>query len=302
MTAMKTFRLIVLLLGSFLVMDDGCAELIEARVTTTRDFGYVLGDVIHATLDVPMTLDEQLDAESLPKPGPLNRWLELRRLWHESVGEVRRIHFEYQLFYIPLAVKTLTIPPMTLRRKTSQGDQQPIEVPAWPVTVAPIHGLAVMAEGGMRLLQPEEPPARPDHQQYLRNAGLALILALAAFAYWAHLRGFLTLGRQGRHYRAAYRGLRKLMRSPPTSDNLRSGFLLLHRAFEQTLGKPLFAEDLPRFFEQHPDYQSLRGEIESCFKASYLLFFGSSLPSESFDLARLSALARACLRLERQRS
>jgi hypothetical protein len=39
MTAMKTFRLIVLLLGSFLVMDDGCAELIEARVTTTRDFG-----------------------------------------------------------------------------------------------------------------------------------------------------------------------------------------------------------------------------------------------------------------------
>lgn len=300
MTAMRKLGLSALMLASFLFFDGLRAEIIKARVSTTRDFGYVLGDVIQATVDVPMTLDEQLDADSLPKPGPLNRWLELRRIWHESVGEVRRIHFEYQLFYIPLAVKTLAIPPMTLQRKTSQGDQQPIEVPAWPVTVAPIHGLAVMAEGGMRLMQPDEPPARPDIQQYLRHAGLAMMLSLAAFAYWAHLQGFLTLGRKGRYYRAAHRGLRELMKSPPTPDNLRAGFLLLHRAFEQTLGKPLFAEDLPVFFERHPDYRSLRVEIESCFRASYLLFFGNAVSPESFDLARLSDLAFACLRLERQ--
>jgi mxaA protein len=296
------FRLSGLLLGLTFFIQDLPAEIVEARVTTTRDFGYVLGDVIDTTVDVPMVVGQQLETESLPRPGPLNRWLEVRRVWRESVGNVDRIHLEYQLFYIPLAVKTLTIPSMTLQRRTPAGDHQPIEVPGWPVTIAPIHGPAVMAEGGMRLFQAEETPASPSKRQYQRNAGLALILSLAAFTCWAYLQGHLTLGHRGRHFRVAHQGLRELMQSPPSLESLRTGFLLLHRAFDQTLGKPLFAEDLPGFFEQHPDYRSLRGEIESCFQASYLLFFGNSPSPENYDLARLHALARACLRLERQRS
>lgn len=286
-----------------LLADPSGAEVVEARVETARDYGHVLGDVIHGTLDIPSHAGQALDTETLPRPGPVNRWLELRRVWTEPLGSrLLRLHLEYQVFYVPLAVKTLTIPAMTLQRTTPDGGRQPIEVPAWPITVAPIHGPAVMAEGGMRLMQPDASPERPDTRGPARNMALFLALALAALAYLGHMNGYLTLGRQGRHFRAARRSLRALMRQPQGPDTVRAGFLLLHRAFERTLGSPLFAEDLPRFFEQNPDYRALRGEIGAWFQASYQLFFGTEGSPGDYGLERLDALALACLRLERQRS
>lgn len=298
-TAARLWR-IVWLTG--LLGDPAGAAVVAARVETARDYGHVLGDVIHATLDIPSHAGHALDTGTLPRPGPVNRWLELRRVWTEPRGsQLFRLHLEYQVFYVPLAVKTLTIPAMTLQRLAPDGGRQPIDVPAWPITVAPIHGPAVMAEGGMRLMQPDAPPERPDTRRPARNMALFLALALVALAYLGHLGGYLTLGRQGRHFRAARRELRALMRQPQKPDTVRAGFLLLHRAFEQTLGRPLFAEDLPRFIEQHPDYHPLRGEIGAWFQASYRLFFGAAGSSGDYGLERLDALALACLRLERQR-
>jgi mxaA protein len=277
------------------------AEVIEARVSTARDYGHVLGDVIPAILEIPRVAGHELDADSLPKAGPVNRWLELRRVWAEPRDpQPLRIHLEYQVFYIPLAVKTLDIPAMTLRRKTPDGGHQFIEVPAWPITVAPIHGPAVMAEGGMRLMQADALPARPDSSGPLRVMGVSLILVLAGLGYWGHARGYLTLGRRGRYFRAARKGLRSLMHQPRTPETLRAGFLLTHRAFEGTQGWPLFAEDLPRFFERCPDYRALQSEIEACFQASYGLFFGAVDSSLDYTLERLDALCLACLRLERR--
>lgn len=277
------------------------AEVIEVRVSTARDYGHVLGDVIPAILEIPSVAGHELDADSLPQAGPVNRWLELRRVWTEPRHpQPLRIHLEYQVFYIPLSVKTLDIPAMTLQRKTPGGGRQPIEVPAWPITVAPIHGPAVMAEGGMRLMQADALPARPDTSEPLRVMGLSLMMALLGLIYWGHLRGYLTLGRRGRYFRAARKGLRPLMRQPRTPDTLRAGFLLTHRAFEGTQGRPLFAEELPRFFEHCPDYRALQPEIEACFQASYRLFFGAVDTSLDYSLERLDALCRACLRLERK--
>lgn len=279
------------------------AEVLEARVETARDYGHVIGDVIHGTLDIPKMAGHEFDADSLPKPGALNRWLELRRVWLEPRGgQPPRIHLEYQVFYVPLAVKTLTIPGMTLQRKTPVGGRQPIEVRSWPITVAPIHGPAVMAEGGMRLMQPDAPPALPDSRGVVMGMTLSLALALVSLAYLGHVNGYLTLGRRGRHFRAACKGVRALMRQNRRQDTLRAGFLLMHRAFERTLGKPLFAEDLPRFYQQYPEYRALRSDIEAWFEASYRLFFGAGAPPEDYTLERLHALCCACLRRERQRS
>ena len=279
------------------------AEVLEARVETARDYGHVLGDVIHGTLDIPKVAGHDFDADSLPKPGALNRWLELRRVWLESRGgQPLRIHLEYQVFYVPLAVKTLTIPGLTLRRKTPDGGRQPIEVRSWPITMAPIHGPAVMAEGGMRLMQPDALPTLPDSRGLVAGMALSLTLALVSLAYLGHVNGYLSIGRRGRHFRAARRGLRALMRQNRNQDTLRAGFLLTHRAFERTLGKPLFAEDLPRFYQQYPDYRALRSDIDAWFQASYRLFFGAEALAGDYSLERLDALCCACLRLERRRS
>lgn len=279
------------------------AEVLEARVETVRDYGHVIGDVIHGTLDIPKVAGHEFDADSLPKPGALNRWLELRRVWLEPRGgRPPRIHLEYQVFFVPLTVKTLAIPAMTLQRSTPDGGREPIEVRPWPITVAPIHGPAVMAEGGMRLMQPDAPPALPDSQGLVMGMALSLALALASLAYLGHVNGYLSLGRRGRHFRAARQGLRALMRQNRSLDTLRAGFLLTHRAFERTLGKPLFAEDLPRFYQQYPDYRALRSDIDAWFEASYRLFFGAEASPEDYTLERLHALCCACLRRERQRS
>jgi mxaA protein len=288
---------------ALLLAGQARAEVLEARVDTARDYGHVLGDVIHGTLDIPDVAGHEFDADSLPKPGALNRWLELRRVWLEPRGgQPPRIHLEYQVFYVPLTVKTLTIPAMTLQRKTPDSGRQPIEVRSWPITVAPIHGPAVMAEGGMRLMQPDAPPVLPDSRGLVTGVALSLALALVSLAYLGHVNGYLSIGRRGRHFRAACKGVRALMRQNRSQETLRAGFLLMHRAFERTLGKPLFAEDLPRFYQQHPDYQALRADIEAWFEASYRQFFGADASPEDFTLERLHALCCACLRLERQRS
>jgi mxaA protein len=147
---------------------------------------------------------------------------------------------------------------------------------------------------------------------------------LIALIYLGYARGVLALGRPGRYFREARRELQRLRAEGESPAVLRAGFTCVHRAFDRTLGEPLFAERLPEFFAGHTGYAPLRGEIEGFFQCSYTLFFGgkreknpclnspypSPLPEgegarggecQKYDLARLESLCVACLKVERNR-
>jgi len=270
------------------------------RLEAPHAYGYTVGDTIRHVLTVDPEPGDRLDETSLPRPGPLNRWLELRRVVVEpGPGGRLNIALEYQTFYVPLTVKTLAIPGFSLRFTGTAGTTT-AAIPAWPFSLSPVHGLAVLSEGGLDAVQADAPPEPPDTATPLRRAGSFALTGLLALAYLGHLRGFWGLGQRGRHFREARLALRRLAVNGNEAAVLRAGFAVVHRAFDRTLEEPLFAERLPEFFTDHTAYAGVRGEIEAFFQASYTLFFGDGTVRD-YSLDRLANLCRACVHIERNR-
>lgn len=274
---------------------------VSVTISTPRDFGHVTGDLIEATIDLVGLNVDEIDETSLPKVGPQNRWLDLRHISLEPLSGRFRIHLEYQVFYLPLSVTTLKVPSFSLQRKLTGGGRQNIDVVSWPFTVTPIHGLAVMAEGGMRAMQPDAVPELPSQVFIARSVLVDAVILLLTFSYWGYLNGFISFGTRGQYFREARGQLQHLTKKFPTGgEPLEAAFESVHKAFDQTCGKPLFHAELSAFFEENPAYLPVRSDIESFFRASYGHFFGGG-SGEIVTLSEMERLCTACIKAERQR-
>jgi mxaA protein len=273
----------------------------NVRLETPAPYGYSIGDVIRHTIAVDLPAGSRVDPASLPKPGAVNRWLELRRADLEPGAAGFTLRLEYQTFYAPLEVKPLKIPGFMLRFTGGDGAAA-AEVPAWTFTMAPLHGLSLLAGEGLAPLQPDRGLVSPGAGTHgLRALGLLAGGAGLVLAF-AYLDGRLGgRGRRGRQFQAARRELARLRAAGHQTEALRAGFSAVHRAFDLTQDGPLFAERLPEFFAARPAYDDLRGEVEAFFQASYALFFGTGEPDPAFGFDRLDRLCRACRQAERGR-
>lgn len=279
-----------------LALPAAAAPPITVHLETPRPYGYLIGDTLALTVAVDAPPGLKLDEAALPRPGAVNRWLELRRVeTRPQAGGGYRIALEYQTFHAPLTVKTLTIPGLRLGFVGGAT----AEVPSWSFTATPIKDLAVLSGAGQQPLRPDAPP-NPLPVAGWRSATLvSAAVALAALLWLAWLCGLLPYWHKGRHYVAALRSLRRLARLPQDETALRAGYTAVHRAFNQTLGQPLFAEKLAEFFDGNSRYRPVRADMEAFFAASYRLFFGSGAQPADFSLERLAALCRHCLQIER---
>ena len=129
----------VLLLGA----TGAFARAPEVTVSETRPFGYFLGDVIEREVTVRVGPGDTLDTASLPRPGPLNYWLELSRadLAKTADGDdtVYRLALTYQTFYAPLDTRRLSIPAFKL--KVSGATNVELAVPGFGFVMSPIRQL-----------------------------------------------------------------------------------------------------------------------------------------------------------------
>lgn len=283
---------------SLLALSNPAAATPPATVhlETPRPYGYLIGDTLALTVAINAPSGLKLDEAALPRPGTVNRWLELRRIEAKpQAGSGYRLKLEYQTFHAPLTVKTLTIPGFRL----SFAGGTAAEVPPWSFSATPIKDLSVLSGEGQQPLRSDAAPGSLPLAGWRAATLAAVAFALAALLWLAWLRGLLPYWAKGRHYAAALRGLRRLARQPQGEAALRAGFTAVHRAFNQTLGQPLFAEQLDDFFLAQPRYAPLREDIEAFFAASYALFFGSGALPADYPLERLAALCRHCLQIER---
>jgi len=275
---------------------------LTVELQAPRPFGYVIGDVIPLQASIEVDAGYRLEPHTLPKPGPVNRWLWLRSVNSEQTPQGRRTRYrlrlDYQTFYGPLAVKNLTIPAMAV---SLEGPGGPItaQIPAWSFSTAPLRGLAAAEENGQVAPRPEiEPQPLPVWPHWLGLLA-SLAVALAALAYLAYRQGWLRFGQRGRHFAEAIRSLRRFEAEglPPGQP---AAYAAVHQAFNQTLGFALFGEGLPAFFAEHPRYAPLQTEIEAFFAASYNAFFGAGDADADFPVSRLIGLCRECVRIERE--
>lgn len=286
------------------------AQVRAIEVRAPRAFGYFLGDLVRAQVDIVVEDGFALQTASLPQPGPLAYWLDLRGLTvsETSVGDGRRVRLDltYQNFYASIDARALEIPGFTVTfvSETAGGATTATgQVPPWSFNISPLREV--------------QPPTRDNPEEYMRpdgrvgaldpspmlygGAGFSA-LALLAFAGLARDRTWWPFRvRRGRAFAAAARRLRTLARRPDAEAAYGEGLLALHRGLDETDGRRVLSDDLPTFLDRHPAYRGEAGGLARFFEASRLAFFGSggAAARAALPLADVETLARRLAGAER---
>lgn len=279
------------------------AEGIDVRVKTMRTFGYFVGDLIPATVEIAAPDDRKLLPASLPHPGPLGVSLSLRGV---GVREVRQggkrvclIDLLYQNFYVALDVRNIDIPGFELHL----GDEV-VRVPSWSVSISPLREIAPgLAENAKDYLRPDGPPVFADDA----NPGLfalgAAVLAAASLLPVARDRGLAPFHRRrARAFNALAHSLRKGASTATDAESFREALRSVHRAIDALNDASLLAEDVPAFLSSHPEFASLRADFDRFYEVSRRTFFGAPATSNpACDFPQLLQFVSTLARLERAR-
>lgn len=292
-----TARLSILLAVAMLV--SGPARAASISVTDSRPFGYFLGDIVKRHIIVHAKPGESLDLGSLPRPGPVNYWLELAGAnideSDEGEGKAYRLTLAYQTFYAPLDPRKLTIPGFKLKIDSGTGSHE-LSVPELEFLTSPLRRL--FASQSDKASTATE--LRPDHMGAALATGrdrtamlvsgliaLASLIALARHNAWWPFHH-----RPQRPFTQAARYLRANAERLAGTAGYRAALLRLHRAFDTAAGRRVLSEDVDGFITQHPQFAPLTPEVQRLFAVSRQAFFANDV-----DHARAAMPLEAVTRL-----
>ncbi|MEA1834408.1 nonribosomal peptide synthetase MxaA [Methylobacterium durans] len=296
----------ILCLIACLIAAPAAAQIRSLEVRTPRPFGHFLGDLVQVTVEIEAEPGFALQSASLPTPGPVTYWLDLRAVEPETVGTRHRLRLTYQNFYAAIDARSLEVPgfPLVLASDGPHGaTTASAQVPGWNLGVSPLREV--------------QPPRRADPAEYLRpdgrgprlrpepmrDASLALaVLAVAALGLLARDRAWWPFhARPARAFARPARRLAALARGPQTDEAYREGLMALHRGLDAAAGQRLLADDLPTFLARHAAYRGQGEGLGRFFAASRLAFFGGAAEAARtrLPLAEVSATARRLAEAER---
>lgn len=296
---------LLVLLG--VLSPQGQAGTIVKRmdVTNPRTFGHVIGDILQQKIHLELATPYQLDEDSLPEAGLVNRWLEIRapvvRTRHSRGTTSYEILLTYQTFYLAERLESIVIPSLELL--LGNGERiLPLRVPEWSFSVTPLSAHAIDAPVTVYTLRPDHPPVvMPVMPHVYRIIGL-LVCLLAALVYLAYVYwGVPFFASRKRPFSISYRHLRKLEHKPFTDARYLDALRSLHRAFNLTAGRTVLAGNLDLFFVHHPEFAGLRTAIETLFIQSRMAFFEPrrQLTRDAHAMQNLVKLCHRCRALER---
>lgn len=271
------------------ILLPGHAQAAEVEIHAPRQFGYFVGDLIEAYVDVHTPERAQLQQASLPAPGPLNAWLNLRGVAlsrsKEASGTLWHLHLTYQNFYLALDVREMEIPALPLVFQEG-GDESTVEVPSWRIRVSPLREvLPEKQQNAADYLRSDAPNVLLAEHGAMRTGLLAGLTALLGFlclwdrALWPfhqrRARVFTTMARQ----------ISALASQKSGPEFYQAAFLALHRSIERAAGRAILLEDLPAYIGDNPHFAPLAESFQKFFAASREAFFRGT----EQDLSRLFA-------------
>lgn len=304
-------RILATLVLLVLTVSPALAQLRAVELYAPRAFGHVIGDTLTLTAEIALDAPFVLDPASLPPPRALNYWLDLREARLEDQGVRDGVHrytldLVYQTFYAPLEPRRLTIPAVALF--AIEGERRvPVEVPAWSFLMSPLREIVATGPGPAMQLRPDIAPRPLPTTPLIRGLALALGVALLALILLAWQMGWGPFGRRrSRPFARAARAIPSTLATPAgdpvlTASRYARALQALHRAFDATDGKGVFAEDLPGFFERHAAFRAAEAEVRRLFEASRRAFFGADPAGAQRELPpeELVALSRRLRAVER---
>lgn len=271
-----------------LTAGPAAAQVRSVEVRSPRPFGIFLGDLVEAQVEILADPDFRLQPATLPQPGPVTYWLDLRAVAVDDApaagGRRVRLRLTYQSFYAALDARTLEVPgfPLTLASAAATGrtTAAAVQVPGWSLGVSPLREVQPQRrEDPAEYLRPDGRGGRIDPSpDVAAAAGLGALAGLAALAL-AHDRAWGPFRqRRGRPFAAALRGLRRRARAEP-DQAYRAALLALHRGLDETDGRRVLADDLGAFLARHGAFRGQAALLARFFEASRLAFFGGRLPA-----------------------
>lgn len=264
---------------------DDVSRIRSLGTVEPRGFGHFLGDVIKRQVVIVLAPGAELEQGTLPRPGPVNYWLELHDIAvsEEAVSDGTRVRISltYQAFYSALDPRKLEIPALTLTVADAEGSEQ-AEVPPFHFVMSPLREVFPGKESDPKgiVLRPDAPP------HFMSTAGprtavvIALPVALAAlvalalhYAWWPFHR------RPSRPFTEAARFLRTHAAALDGEGGYRAALLKLHRAFDRAAGRRVLPDDLPAFLATHPQFAPLSDDIKRLFVSSRTAFYANDIAS-----------------------
>lgn len=286
-----------------LVMAILPAQADDVHVSETRSFGYFLGDTVTRTAEIPAAEDEKINPGSLPVPGQVNHWLEIRHVETaaKSTGSrlLQTLTIEYQIFYAALDARPLSIPGIKLRLSKGK-EERTVEIPAMAITVSPLRPIEQASDANA--LRPDELAGKIPSTRYKNLMVVCGTLAAASLALLAYHMAWWPFGqRYGRVFSRAASEIGDWAQSGADRERYAQALMILHRALDQRAGRRLLPDDLAEFIDRHPSHRPVADELAAFFHASRDEFFGVKQEANHTDWTaeRLHALARQLAAQER---
>jgi mxaA protein len=297
------------LVGGQPVRADPGSEVVKSiAIRAPRDMGYFAGDLINVDVVLTLTRGTEIESASLPHPGPITYWLDLRSI---DVDERRAggdqliaLKMVYQNFYDALDARPMEIPSFAVRLKAG-ADTVSADVPAWTIGVSPLREVAPPVKDDPKdYMQPDRAAVYVESRRsWLQTAafGAATILALIYLAFDRAWWPFHA--RPARAFGGAVHLLRKLRSKQDTEDGYLQALFIMHRGIDQTDHRRVMADDLPGFLERHSIFRPLENRLRKFFSASRQAFFASNTArsQQEFPFDAIEGFAREMAEAERTR-
>ncbi|MFM8333766.1 MAG: hypothetical protein ACKN9T_18985 [Candidatus Methylumidiphilus sp.] len=254
------------------------APIHSVDISSTRDYGIAIGEVISSEVRVAVELGYELETAALPQPGSaVNDYLELRdlrRTRHEENGEaVYGITLNYQVFKGVRDTEALTVPAVPLRFHRAEATAE-TQTPAWNFTLAPI--IPAKTPDEAVILRGDMPT--PSHAGVYPGRWLAAYLTgLLCFGVYALWRlGLMPFGRHATPFDRAARQIDKLGKRPANLDLCREAAKRVHAALNETAGQVVVSGQLAHFLAAQPEYARYEKELAQFFAESDRLFYADA--------------------------
>lgn len=298
---------LLVLLATPLAAEEAASPVLSVKTVEPRGFGYFVGDLLTREIEVRVAEPYTLEAATQPKPGRLSYWLDLRSVDVTSRtrggATVYRFKLVYQTFYVPLSPDVRQLPALALR--FTAGDETAVaNVPPLPFVMAPLREVIPEKpeEGPAGYLKPDAVPQRVSSATSRLRFAFGAGLALLAIVLLAHHEAWWPFHeRRARPFGQAARMLRRLAREP-TEDAYRTGLRDLHRAFDESAGHRILAEDVDGYLDRHAAFRPHGREIGQFFAASRQAFFANDVmgAAEAMPLPAVAALSAELSAVERR--
>jgi mxaA protein len=268
-----------------------------------RDTGYVLGDRLQQRIDIHVPDGAKLVAESVPRLGRVNNWLELREVRIEPHRDAYTLLMSYQMFGAVESAMQLAIPPFQLRFAEAAHPATPTAVmieaksfyqsPVLPAT------LGDADREPRATLRPQKIASA--RWPAIASASLAVALLLSLYLAWAYDRLPWSPGKPG-PLSLLFRELRRRRASTPDASAYRDLLRKLHEALNRSAGQTLYLDNLPLLFARAPYLQPLQADFDSLFRHSRRVFYDAAaddIGHKDWPTSRVIELCRRARDCER---